>query len=124
MNNLNQLTSKIIGASIEVHKNLGPGLLEKTYEECLCIELNKLGINYSRQVLLPINYKGKIVEDAYRLDLLVENQVIVELKSVSKLENIHKSQLLTYLKLSKKQLGLLINFNVNILKNGIIRVIN
>jgi len=124
LNNLNQLTSKIIGASIEVHKNLGPGLLEKTYEECLCIELNKLGINYSRQVLLPINYKGKIVEDAYRLDLLVENQVIVELKSVSKLENIHKSQLLTYLKLSKKQLGLLINFNVNILKNGIIRVIN
>ena len=124
MNNLNQLTSKIIGASIEVHKNLGPGLLEKTYEECLCIELDKLGICYSRQVLLPILYKGKVIEDAYRLDLLVENQVIVELKSISKLENIHRSQLLTYLKLSKKQLGLLINFNVNILKNGIIRVIN
>ena len=124
MNNLNQLTSKIIGASIEVHKNLGPGLLEKTYEECLCIELDKLGICYSRQVLLPIDYKGKVIEDAYRLDLLVENQVIVELKSISKLENIHRSQLLTYLKLSKKQLGLLINFNVNILKNGIIRVIN
>lgn len=124
MNNLNQLTSKIIGASIEVHKNLGPGLLERTYEECLCIELEKLGINYSRQVLLPINYKGKIIEDAYRLDLLVETEVIVELKSISKLEKIHKSQLLTYLKLSKKQLGLLINFNVNILKDGIIRVIN
>ena len=121
---LNELTSKIIGASIEVHKNLGPGLLEKTYEECLCIELERVGLRYEKQIILPIEYKGRVIEGAYRIDVLVEDKIILELKAIEKIEKIHKAQLLTYLKLSNKELGLLINFNVELLKSGISRVIN
>jgi GxxExxY protein len=120
--NQNEITSKIIGAAIEVHKSLGPGLLEKTYEECLCIELEESGLDYEKQ-LLPIRYRDKELRDAYRIDLLVEKQVIVELKAVETLANTHKAQLLTYMKLSNKSLGLLINFNVDLLRNGIKRLI-
>jgi len=119
----NEITSKIIGAAIEVHKSLGPGLLERTYEECLCIELEENGLNYEKQLLLPIRYKNRELKDAYRIDVLVEKEVIVELKSVEKILNIHKAQLLTYMKLSNKKLGLLMNFNVDLLKNGIKRLI-
>ena len=118
------LSKKVIGLAIEVHKNLGPGLLEKTYEECLCIELEKAGLKYKRQLALPIIYKDKVINDAYRIDILVEDSLIIELKTVQTLEKIYKSQLLTYLKLSGKELGLLINFNVTLLKDGIVRVIN
>ncbi len=121
---LDMLSKKVIGLAIEVHKNLGPGLLEKTYEECLCLELEESGFNYKKQVVLPITYKGKIINDAYRIDILVEDSLIIELKTVQTLEKIHKSQLLTYLKLSDKKLGLLINFNVPLLKEGIVRVVN
>lgn len=121
---INDLSRKIIGAAIEVHKFLGAGLLEKTYEECLCVELEKIGLKYERQVILPINYKGILIENAYRIDILVEDKIIIELKAVEKVEKIHKAQLLTYLKLSEKELGLLINFNVEVLVNGISRVIN
>ena len=118
-----ELTSKIIGAAIEVHKKLGPGLLEKTYQECLCIELEDRGINYKREVYLPIRYNNREIKDAYRIDIIIENRVIVELKSVEKIDNVHKAQLLTYLKLTDKKIGLLINFNTNLLKNGIVRMI-
>jgi len=121
---INKLSGKIIGASIEVHKFLGAGLLEKTYEECLCIELEKIGLKYKRQLILPINYKGSLIENAYRIDILVEDKIIIELKAIEKVEKIHKAQLLTYLKLSEKELGLLINFNVEVLVSGISRVIN
>lgn len=121
---INSLTSKIIGLAIEVHRNLGPGLLEKTYEECLCIELENNGLKYESQKLVPIVYKGKEIKDAYRIDILVEDKVIIELKAVEKIDRVHKTQLLIYLKLSKKEIGLLINFNVSILKDGIHRVIN
>ncbi len=121
---LDMLSKNVIGLAIEVHKNLGPGLLEKTYEECLCLELEESGFNYKKQVVLPITYKGKIINDAYRIDILVEDALIIELKTVQTLEKIHKSQLLTYLKLSDKKLGLLINFNVPLLKEGIVRVVN
>ena len=119
---LNELSSKIIGAAIEVHKKLGPGLLERTYEECLCIELKDRGINYKRQMKLPVLYKGIEVKEAYRIDLLIEERVILELKSVNHIEGIHKAQLLTYMKLSDKKLGLLLNFNVEMMKDGIVRL--
>ena len=118
-----ELTSKIIGAAIEVHKKLGPGLLEKTYQECLCIELEDRGISYKREIYLPIRYNNREIKDAYRIDIIVENKVIVELKSVEKIDDIHKAQLLTYLKLTDKKIGLLINFNTSLLKNGIVRMI-
>lgn len=121
---INSLTSKIIGLAIEVHSNLGPGLLEKTYEECLCIELENNGLKYECQKLVPIIYKGKEIKDAYRMDILVENGVIIELKAVEKIDKVHKAQLLTYLKLTNKEIGLLINFNVSLLKDGIHRIIN
>jgi GxxExxY protein len=121
---LNDLTHTIIGAAIEVHRTLGPGLLESTYEHCLTIELNSQGLIVKRQVVLPVSYKGKIIEDAYRLDLLVEDTVIVELKAVEQIMPVHKAQVFTYLNLSKKPLGLLINFNVEVLTHGIKRLYN
>lgn len=121
---LNVLTGQIIGAAIEVHRALGPGLLESAYEECLCHELLARKIRFERQVALPIRYKGIVLECGYRLDLLVDDQVVVELKSVEKLELIHMAQLLTYLRLKGCRLGLLINFNVPLLKDGICRLIN
>jgi GxxExxY protein len=120
--NLNQITEKVIGCAIEVHKNLGPGLLESIYEGALCCELDINKINFKKQVVLPIIYKGVTLGD-YRLDLLVENEVIVELKVADRIEPVHEAQLLTYLKITGKRLGLIINFNVPILKNGIKRII-
>jgi GxxExxY protein len=116
-----QITERIIGAAIEVHRALGPGLLESAYEACLCHQLTAAGVAFRRQIELPIEFNGLHVESGYRLDLLVEDRVIVELKSIESLLPIHEAQLLTYLKLSRKRVGLLINFNVTILKDGIRR---
>ncbi len=120
----NTLTGQIIGGAIEVHRALGPGLLESAYQECLAVELEERGMKVARQCLLPIVYKGKKLDAGYRIDLLVDEQVIVELKSVRKLEPIHDAQLLTYLKLAGKRYGLLLNFNVPVLKDGIRRLVN
>ncbi len=117
------LTGKIIGCAIEVHRALGPGLLESTYEECICYELKQRGLSIKRQVSLPVKYKGVSLDCGYRLDIVVDEQVIVELKAVDALEPIHEAQLLTYLKLSGLKIGLLINFNVTLLKEGIKRMV-
>ena len=123
--NINQLSSQIIKAAITVHKELGPGLLEAVYQSCLLIELSDMGVSTQSEVQLPIVYKGKNVNElGFRLDLLVEDRVIVELKSVANIEPVHKKQLLTYLRLADKPLGLLINFNEVLLKDGITRVVN
>ena len=119
----NALSRETIGAAIDVHKALGPGLLESAYEACLCQELKIRGIPFERQVPLQIEYKGIKLEDIYRMDILVDGLVVLELKSVEKLEPIHDAQLLTYLRLSKIWLGLLINFNVPVLKIGIKRFV-
>ena len=107
------LTEKIIKAALEVHSQLGPGLLESTYEECLVYELHKMGLEIERQKSLPLIYKEIQLECGYRIDILVEDKVIVELKSVDEILPVHEAQILTYLKLAKKEVGLLINFNVN-----------
>ena len=120
---LNGISRKIIGGAIEVHRALGPGLLESAYETCLAYELAGIGLAVERQKQLPISYKDIELDTAYRLDLLVERKVIVELKAVEQIFPIHKTQLLTYLKLSGLELGLLINFNVKVLRDGISRVI-
>ena len=120
----NEITDRVIGAAIEVHRHLGPGLLESAYDECLCYELSNSGLRFARQVPVPIVYKGLRLQSALKLDLLVEDAVIVELKTVEDLLPIHKAQLLTYLKASNKRVGLLINFNVPILKNGLKRMVN
>ena len=120
----NEISGKIIGAAIEVHKMLGAGLLESAYEECLCCEMALRGIKFEQQVPLPLNYKGVDLDCGYRLDLLVEDKVIVELKSVETLEPIHEAQMLTYLKLRNAWLGLIINFNVIMLKDGVRRMVN
>jgi GxxExxY protein len=117
----NELSKLIIGAAIEVHRALGPGLLEATYEACLCRELELLGIPHEQQLKLPVTYKGKEVKDAYRVDIRVDNLVLVEVKAVEKLEKVHKAQLMTYLRWSKLWLGLLVNFNVEVLRDGIKR---
>lgn len=121
MSDLNKLTESIIGAAIEVHRTLGPGLLESAYEECLCYELSQRSIPFERQVALPIRYKNVTLDCGYRLDLLVGGSVILELKSVEAIEDLHKAQLLTYLRLRNCSVGLLINFNVPMLKQGIVR---
>ncbi len=120
---INHLTGQIIGAAIEVHKELGPGLLESTYEECICHEFKLHHINYERQQSLPIKYKGIKLDCGYRIDIMVENIVILELKSVDGLLPIHEAQLLTYLKLRGLKVGLLINFNAPVLRQGIKRLI-
>ena len=120
----NDISGKIIGAAIEVHRKLGPGLLESAYEECLCCEMALRGIKFERQVPLPLNYKGVDLDCGYRLDLLVEDKVIIELKSIETLEPIHDAQLLTYLRLRDAWLGLIINFNVIMLKDGVKRLVN
>jgi GxxExxY protein len=114
-------TEAIIGAAIEVHRELGPGLLEAAYEECFCHELHLRSLNFQRQVELPVVYKGLTLNCGYRLDVMVENAVVVELKAIEQILPIHQAQLLTYLKLTGKKVGLLINFNVAVLKNGIVR---
>lgn len=116
---MNDLSAKIIGAAIEVHKVLGPGLLESVYEKCLMHELVESGLHVKRQVVLPIRYKGLEFDEGYRIDLLVEGQIILELKSVEKLNDVHMAQLLTYLKLSECSPGYLMNFNVKLMKNGV-----
>ena len=120
----NQLTSEIISSAIEVHRHLGPGLLESTYEECMAFELKERKLDFKRQIEIPVFYKGARLEQNYRIDLLVNNKVIIELKSVNQLEPVHDAQLLTYLKLAKKRYGLLLNFNVPVMKQGIKRFLN
>jgi GxxExxY protein len=120
----NKLTDKILASAIEVHRILGPGLLESVYEYCLVEELRRNGLNVQRQVKLPIIYKGRNLEKDFLIDLLVEDKVVIELKAVEEVLPVHEVQLLTYLKLSEKKLGLLINFHVPILKQGVKRKIN
>jgi GxxExxY protein len=119
---INELTGKVIGAAIEVHKALGPGLLESAYEECLSHELVLTRMSFERQKPLPVKYKGVKLDCGYRLDLVVENRLIVELKACDNLLPIYDAQLLTYLRLSNIKVGLLINFNVPVLKEGIKRL--
>lgn len=119
---LDELARRVVDAAFKVHKVLGPGLLESAYQACLEIELKNRGIQHCSQYELPICYEKVTVEGAYRIDLLVENQLIVELKSVDQLLPVHAAQLLTYLKLSGNRLGLLINFNTPLIKNGIKRI--
>jgi GxxExxY protein len=120
---LNQITEKIIGCAIEVHKNLGPGLLESAYEECLSYALLRVGLKIERQKAVPVIYKEIKLDCGYRLDILVENSVIVELKSSEGITPVHEAQVLTYLKFSGNKIGLLINFNVLRLKDGLRRFI-
>ena len=116
-----RLSAEAIGAAIEVHRELGPGLLESAYEECFCHELHLRGLTFQRQIELPVSYKGLKFDCGYRLDVIVDDAVIVELKSIEHILPIHHAQLLTYLRLAGKKVGLLINFNVSVLKNGIVR---
>ena len=121
---LDQITDSIIGAAIEVHRALGPGLLESAYQACLAFELAERGLKIEQQKPLPVIYREVKLDCGYRLDILVENAVIVEIKVVDRLAPIHKAQLLSYLRLSGCKVGLLINFNVKVLKDGIVRVVN
>lgn len=117
------LTERIIGGAIEVHRHLGPGLLESAYEECLSWELGAAGLSYERQVALPVIYKGVRLDVGYRLDVLVEGAVVVDIKAVDRLAPIHQAQLLTYLRLASLGTGLLINFNCAVLKDGVRRMV-
>lgn len=121
---INNISGIILDAAIDVHKNLGPGLLETVYEECLIDELKRRNVRVESQRAIPIVYKGKKLNKDFRIDLFVENEIIVELKTVEKLAPIHEAQLLTYLKLTDKKLGILINFNEVLLKNGYKRILN
>ncbi len=121
---VNEVSAAVIGSGMEVHRRLGPGLLESAYEECLCHELTLRGLAFRRQAALPIRYKGVALDAGYRLDVVVADLLIVELKAVEALLPIHEAQLLTYLKLSGIAVGLLINFNVPILKQGIRRLVH
>lgn len=120
----NELSYKIIGAALEVHKTIGVGLLENAYEIALVYELKKLGLKVENQILLPLKYKEVSIDNAYRIDLIVENKVIIEIKSVLDIHPIFYSQVLTYLKLTNIRLGLLINFNTPLIKDGIHRIVN
>jgi GxxExxY protein len=115
------LTEAIIGAAIEVHRQLGPGLLESVYEECMCEELRLRGVPFKAQIELPVVYKGRETGGKYRIDLVIAEEVVVELKAVERLLGVHEAQLLTYLRLTGKHVGLLINFNVAVLHRGIMR---
>ena len=115
------LTEKIIGAAIEVHRHLGPGLLESAYEECLCHELRLQGLAFQRQVSLPVSYKGVALDCGYKMDLVVEDRVVIELKCVESILGVHHAQLLTYLKLANKRVGLILNFHVSVMSRGIVR---
>ena len=120
----NEISKLIFDCALTVHKSLGPGLLESAYEECLYYELKKSGLNVEKQKPLPLVYEEVKLEVGYRIDLIVENKVIIELKAVEALNDVHLAQVLTYLRLSNCKLGLLINFNVSLIKNGIRRVVN
>lgn len=121
---INELSKKIIGCAMKVHTELGPGLLENAYEECLYYELNQAGLKVEKQKALPLVYHDVKLDSGYRIDLLVENSIVIEIKTVECFNDVHVAQILTYLKLSKCKLGLLINFNVSSLKNGIKRYAN
>jgi GxxExxY protein len=118
------VTHDIVGGAIEVHRQLGPGLLESAYETCLCRELSLRGIRFQQPVPLPVQYRGLQLDCGYRLDLVVERSVIVEVKALSRVLPVHRAQVLTYLKLTNLRLGLLINFNVEVLRSGLYRIIN
>ncbi len=122
--NENEISKVIFDCALKIHKNLGPGLLESAYEECLFYELKKCGLKVEKQKALPLIYEEVKLEIGYRIDIIVENKVIIEVKSVDALNDVHLAQILTYLKLSDCKLGMLINFNVTFLKNGIRRVVN
>jgi GxxExxY protein len=119
-----ELTEQIIGCAIDVHRALGPGLLESAYEACLAYKLNQAGLTVRQQVPVPVVFEGVRLECGYRLDMLVDDRVVVEAKSVDELTPVHMAQLLTYLRLSRRRVGLLINFNVEVLKDGLRRVVN
>ena len=121
---MNEITAAVIGAAIEVHRELGPGLLESAYDTCLAYELSARGLAIERQAALPVHYKGVTLDCGYRIDLLVERRVIVELKTVERLAPVHGAQLLTYLRLAKLQVGLLLNFHEPTMRAGIHRVVN
>jgi GxxExxY protein len=120
----NEIGDRVIGCAIEVHKALGPGLLESVYESCLALELTEAGLAYDRQLSLPVKYKHLIIEAGYRLDLLVEGRVIVEIKAIEAVAPVHRAQLLSYLRLGDFRLGYLLNFNVALMKDGIARLVN
>ena len=119
-----KITEKIIGAAIEVHKTLGPGLLESAYQECLLFELKNLGLEVKKEISLPIIYKDIKLDHGYRIDLLVEDKIVLELKTVESFTDVHTAQILTYMKLGNYPLGLLLNFHTKLLKNGLKRFIN
>jgi GxxExxY protein len=121
---LDQISHRIIGAAIEVHRHLGPGLLESAYQSCLVFELRQLGVKLEEQKPLPVVYKQVKLDCGYRLDLIVEDEIIVEIKAIEKLLPIHEAQLLSYLRLAKKRVGLLMNFHVPVLKSGLKRIVN
>jgi GxxExxY protein len=121
---LNRLSSETIGAAIEVHRNLGPGLLESAYESCLSWELRQLGFDVENQVPIPIRYKGLRLDEGYRIDLLVEGKLLLELKSIDKVQPIHMAQVLTYLKMTGLKMALILNFNVLLMRSGIKRIVN
>ena len=121
---VNEITQKIIGCAIEVHRHLGPGLLESAYEECTCHEISESGLRLERQIPLPVIYKGVRLDCGYRMDTVVEDLVVVEFKTVEKLLPVHEAQVLSYLKLSGLSVGLLINFRVSVLKDGLKRIVN
>lgn len=121
---INEISGQIVDAAIKVHSSLGPGLLESVYEVIIAFELKKRGLQVQRQVPVPIIYDAIRFEEGYRLDLLVEECVVVEIKSIDDVQPVHKKQLLTYLRLTRKPLGLLLNFNVNLMKDGITRIVN
>ena len=120
----NELGEKIIGCALVVHRALGPGLLESVYEICLAHELGKAELDFSRQLALPVIYDGLAIESGYRVDLLVAGRVVVEVKSIEKIADVHRAQLLSYLKLGGFRLGYLLNFNVALMKSGIVRLLN
>ena len=122
-NDRDPLTDAVIGLAIEVHRGLGPGLLESAYEECLCYELEQKGIAFRRQVSLPVIYKSVTLDCGYRLDVVIDDRLVLELKTVERLLPVHEAQLLTYLKLSGIKTGLLLNFNVPVLRNGLKRLV-
>lgn len=122
--NLNQLSKEILAAAITVHKEMGPGLLESVYELCLLKELQLRGINAKNQVLVPLFYKGEQLNKDFRIDILVENEIVIELKAIDILLPVHDAQIISYLKLTNKKLGFLINFNVPLLKDGFNRFVN
>jgi GxxExxY protein len=120
----NEIGQRVLGLAIKVHKAIGPGLLESAYEACLAYELAKAEMSFERQLLLPLNYAGTVIEQGYRLDILVMRKVVIEIKTVDKLVDVHRAQLLSYLKLGGYRLGYLLNFNVSTMRDGIIRMAN